>query len=256
MKRIFNSALSTSFSKRNLHTLNSCGMIFRQLIDYETKTFTYILSDAKSKEAVIIDPVIEKVERDLQIIKQLDLKLKYALNTHVHADHITGSGKLKENLKGIKSMISKSSGAKADVHLSEGDEIKFGDIKIECISTPGHTAGCMTFLIKDSKILFTGDTLLIRGCGRTDFQDGSSDDLYNSVHEKIFKLPDDFLIYPGHDYNGFTSSSVGEEKKFNQRLNHNKEKFINIMSELNLPYPNKIDSSLPANMVCGIVDNK
>lgn len=230
-------------------------MSFRQLVDYETKTFTYLLHDFATKEAVIIDPVIEKVDRDIKLIKELDLKLKYAINTHVHADHITGSGLLKQKLPGVKTMISAESKAKGDIYLKDGDEIKFGSLHLDCLATPGHTNGCMSFVSHISKLVFTGDALLIRGCGRTDFQQGSSEKLFESVHNKILKLPNEYIVFPGHDYNGFTSSSIAEEKEYNPRLSQTKEKFIDIMNNLQLPYPKMIDSALPANMVCGLLDD-
>lgn len=229
----------------------------RQLFEQTTSTYTYIVADRKSKEAVIIDPVITTVARDVQLLKQLGLNLRYAINTHVHADHITGSGRLKALLPGCKSVIAKVSGAKADVLINDGDVIEIGDksqpLKIECRSTPGHTNGCMTYVWHDGTSVFTGDSLLIRGCGRTDFQQGSSEKLYHSIHKRIFTLPDNFTVYPGHDYTGQTSSTVGEEKRFNTRLTKSQEEFIRFMHELKLSYPHQIDKALPANMVCGIL---
>ncbi|CAF0995743.1 unnamed protein product [Brachionus calyciflorus] len=228
------------------------SVIFRQLVDNATYTYTYILADLKSREAVIIDPVYEKVERDVELINQLELKLKYALNTHVHADHITGSGRIKSFMPNVKSVISEASKAVADIHIKDGDKIQFGNEFLHVLGTPGHTNGCLTFVSHTAKIAFTGDALLIRGCGRTDFQQGNSEVLYDSIHKKILSLPDEYSVFPGHDYMGRTSSSIGEEKRFNPRLTQNKEDFIETMKNLNLVYPRLMDVAVPANMVCGL----
>ncbi|KAK2191804.1 hypothetical protein NP493_45g05052 [Ridgeia piscesae] len=230
------------------------SLIFRQLFDNTTYTYTYLLADSESKEAVIIDPVIELVDRDLRIIKDFDLKLCYALNTHVHADHVTGSGRLKQSIPSCQSVIAAVSKAKASVHVKDGDVLKFGKFDLEIRATPGHTNGCLTFVLHECGLAFTGDALLIRGCGRTDFQQGSSETLYKSVHDKIFSLPEDFLLYPGHDYTGQTMTTVGEEKKLNKRLTKDLKSFTELMNNLKLPYPKKIDQALPANMVCGVFD--
>ncbi|KAK6168516.1 hypothetical protein SNE40_021031 [Patella caerulea] len=230
--------------------------IFKQLLDYKSYTYTYLLGDCLSREAVLIDPVIEMADRDIQVIKDLGLNLKYAVNTHVHADHITGSGVLKKRLKDCKSMIASVSQAKADIKLNEGDLIKFGGHELEVRSTPGHTDGCLSYVWHDKMVVFTGDAVLIRGCGRTDFQQGDAGRLYDSVHKKIFVLPKDYIIYPAHDYTGQTSSTVGEEIRYNSRLSKTRDEFIKIMKELNLPYPKQIDKALPANMVCGIFDEE
>lgn len=227
---------------------------FRQLFDEATWTYTYLLADLNTREAVIIDPVLEKAKRDANLVKDLGFTLKYALNTHMHADHITGSGWLKQLLPGSKSVIAKASGAKADIHINEGDPVIFGRHRIDTLATPGHTNGCMSFVIHEQGCIFTGDTVLIRGCGRTDFQEGDPAHLYENVHSKIFSLPENFRIYPAHDYKGLMESSVWEEKTYNPRLTKTKEEFINIMNNLNLPYPKKIDVSLPANRECGVYD--
>ncbi|XP_011192725.1 persulfide dioxygenase ETHE1, mitochondrial [Zeugodacus cucurbitae] len=227
---------------------------FRQLFDEGTWTYTYLLADLNTREAVIIDPVLEMAKRDATLVKELGFTLKYALNTHMHADHITGSGWLKQLLPGSKSVIAKASGAKADIHLNEGDPVTFGRHRIDTLATPGHTNGCMSFVIHEQGCIFTGDTVLIRGCGRTDFQEGDAGHLYENVHSKIFTLPDSFRIYPAHDYKGTMESSVWEEKTYNPRLTKTKEEFIEIMNNLNLPYPKKIDVSLPANRECGVYD--
>jgi len=233
---------------------NSSHFIFRQWFDRESCTYTYLLADPGTREALIIDPVIQLSERDAQQIQDLGLSLKYAVNTHVHADHITGTGLLKKLLESsaVKSIISKASGAAADIHVENGDEINFGNFALEVRSTPGHTNGCVSYVFHPSRMVFTGDAVLIRGCGRTDFQEGCSETLYNSVMTQIFSLPDEYSIYPAHDYKGLTVSTVGEEKKHNPRLTKSLEEFKTIMSNLNLSYPKQIDVALPANKVCGL----
>ncbi|KAL4228753.1 Ethylmalonic encephalopathy 1 [Mactra antiquata] len=226
--------------------------IFRQLLEYKSFTYTYLLADIDSGEAVLIDPVIETVDRDVKLINDMGLKLLYGVNTHVHADHITGTGKLKEKIPTCKSVISKVGKAKADIHLNHGDKIKFGKHELEARSTPGHTNGCMTYVWHEKGLAFTGDAVLIRGCGRTDFQEGDSSTLFDSVHKQIFSLPQDYKLYPAHDYTGQTSTTVAEETKFNPRLSKPKEEFVQIMKNLNLPYPKQIDKALPANLLCGI----
>lgn len=232
----------------------SNDFFFRQLFDPKSSTYTYLLADIASKKGLIIDPVIEWADRDAQIIRELGIDLIYALNTHMHADHITGSGKLKTLLAGCRSVISRASGAKADILLNHHDHLTFGRHKLVAHSTPGHTEGCMTFVCDEQGIAFTGDTLLIRGCGRTDFQGGSAEKLYESVHSVIFKLPKNYCLYPAHDYSGKTVSTVAEELAFNPRLTKSLDEFINIMNNLNLAYPKMIDVAVPANKVCGIYE--
>ncbi|CAK8534873.1 unnamed protein product [Lathyrus sativus] len=242
------------------YSSSSSKLLFRQLFEKESSTYTYLLADAShaDKPALLIDPVDRTVDRDLSLIQELGLKLVYALNTHVHADHVTGTGLIKSKVPGVKSVISKASGATADVYVQQGDKIHFGDLYLEVRATPGHTLGCLTYVTGDGpdqpqpRAAFTGDTLLIRGCGRTDFQGGSSENLYKSVHSQIFTLPKDTLLYPAHDYKGFSVSTVGEEIQYNPRLTKDEETFKNIMANLNLSYPKMIDVAVPANMVCGI----
>lgn len=229
--------------------------IFRQLFDFRTFTYTYLLADDKTKEAVLIDPVFEQLERDLGILHDLGLSLVYGVNTHMHADHVTSTGRLKQQTE-CKSLISKASGARADRYLVDGDLIKFGNQVLECRSTPGHTDGCMTFVWHEKAMAFTGDALLIRKCGRTDFQQGDARKLYEMVHSKILSLPDHFLLYPGHDYSGQTVTSVAEEKRLNQRLTKPIDEFVKIMEGLNLPYPKFIDIALPSNLIDGEIDVK
>ncbi|KAH9779564.1 persulfide dioxygenase ETHE1-like [Citrus sinensis] len=241
---------------------SSSKLLFRQLFEKESSTYTYLLADVNhpDKPALLIDPVDKTVDRDLNVIKELGLKLVYAMNTHVHADHVTGTGLIKSKVPGVKSIISKASGSKADLHVEHGDKVSFGDLFLEVRATPGHTLGCVTYVSGEGpdqpqpRMAFTGDALLIRGCGRTDFQGGSSSQLYKSVHSQIFTLPKDTLIYPAHDYKGFTVSTVGEEIQYNPRLTKDEETFKSIMENLNLSYPKMIDIAVPANLVCGMQD--
>lgn len=227
--------------------------IFYQLFESESSTYTYLLADPETREALIIDPVLKTVERDLQLVKETGVKLKFVLDTHVHADHITAADELRKRL-GVKAAV--SAGAKvacADINLRDGDEIIIGRLKLKALATPGHTDSCMSFYGQGK--VFTGDALLIRGCGRTDFQQGSAERLYESVHAKLFSLPDDTSVYPGHDYRGQTHSTIELEKRFNPRLGGGKSlgEFIKIMSELKLDYPKNIQAALPANLGCGKV---
>ncbi len=230
-------------------------MIFRQLFDRDSCTYTYLLADEKTGEAILIDPVRELVERDEQILRELGLTLRYTLETHVHADHVTASGLLRQRM-GSQSVVARVAGANcADILVSHGDKVVFGEHSLEVRRTPGHTDGCVAYVDHEGQRVFTGDTLLIRGCGRTDFQQGSPATLYKSVHEQLFSLPDHFAVYPGHDYKGRTSSTVGEEKRHNPRLGKNKtlEQFTEIMENLKLANPKKIDIAVPANQQCGLL---
>ncbi|CAH7384635.1 persulfide dioxygenase ETHE1, mitochondrial [Phodopus roborovskii] len=227
-------------------------VLLRQMFEPKSCTYTYLLGDPESREALLIDPVLETAHRDAHLVKELGLKLLYAVNTHCHADHITGSGVLRSLLPGCQSVISRLSGAQADVHIEEGDSIRFGRFALETRASPGHTPGCVTFVLNDQSMAFTGDALLIRGCGRTDFQQGCARTLYHSVHEKIFTLPGNCLIYPAHDYHGLTVSTVEEERTLNPRLTLSCEEFIKVMDNLNLPKPQQIDVAVPANMRCGV----
>ena len=181
-------------------------LIFHQLFEKETSTYTYLLGDPETKEAIIIDPVVEMVERDGKLVEDLGLKLKYVLDTHVHADHVTASGEIRKRTGAKVGLSSAYDMACPDLHLEDGQELKFGPYTIKAIHTPGHTSGCLTYKIDN--MIFTGDALLVRGCGRTDFQEGSSEKLFTSVREKLFNLSDDTIVFPGHDYKGFTKTSV------------------------------------------------
>ena len=228
-------------------------MIFRQLFDRQSCTYTYLLADGETKDAVLIDPVREQVDRDITLLGELGLKLRYTLETHIHADHVTSSGLLRDRL-GSKSVVSSAGGANcASVQAGHGEVIRFGSLALEVRHTPGHTDGCVSYVLDDHSLVFTGDTLFIRGCGRTDFQQGDAARLYDSVHGQILSLPDDCIIYPGHDYKGRTCSTVREEKRFNPRLGggRTKAEFIAIMESLDLANPAKIDVAVPANLKCG-----
>jgi len=232
----------------------SANFLFRQLFDRDSCTYTYLLADTDTKEAILIDPVIDLAERDAAICKDLGLKLLFAINTHMHADHITGTGLLKKLVPGVQSVISKAAGAKADIYLEPGDHIKFGSHQLEVRATPGHTSGCVTYVSHTQGCAFTGDAVMIRGCGRTDFQEGDPNMLYDSVWNQVFSLPENFKIFPAHDYQGRTVTSVSEEKTLNPRLTKPRDEFVKIMNELGLPYPKKIDESLPANKACGLYE--
>ena len=226
-------------------------MAFRQLFDPESSTYTYLIADDATHEAVLIDPVMEQASRDLALLRELGLSLRWTLETHVHADHVTGADTLRQKL-GSKSVVHRDAGAMCgDLLVTDGVHLIVGTLDLEVRYTPGHTNGCISFFAGDR--IFTGDSLLIGGCGRTDFQSGDSGQLFDSIHAKIFSLADDVIIYPGHDYNGNTQSTVGNERKNNRRLGNNvsREEFIKIMSELKLAYPKYIDVALPANQACG-----
>lgn len=236
-------------------------MIFHQLFESESSTYTYLLADEASGEAVLIDAVVETMERDLALVHELGLKLLYVLDTHVHADHVTAAGSIRDRVSGVRTGLSHRAGvACADLALKEGDKIAFGRYHLQVLETPGHTDSCLSLYVEIrpetdgfEALVFTGDALLIRGCGRTDFQQGSSDRLYESVTSKLFTLPSETKVYPAHDYRGHTSSSIAAEKRHNPRLGQGrtKEQFVKIMSELKLAQPKKIHEALPANLVCG-----
>lgn len=227
------------------------ALIFRQFFESESSTYTYLLADSETAEALLIDSVVETMERDLRFINEMGLKLKFLVETHVHADHITASGAIRQRT-GALIVVGKAAGVEtADIQLQDGDSIEIGDYRLKALSTPGHTAGCTSYFL--SPYVFTGDALLIRGCGRTDFQGGSSETLFRSVRERIFTLPGDVLVCPAHDYNGCTLSSIKEEKEHNPRLKISKslQEFRDLMENLNLADPKKMDVAVPANLVSG-----
>lgn len=228
-------------------------MIFRQLFDPQSSTYTYLLADPASREALMIDPVFEQARRDIALIEELGLDLKWTLETHVHADHVTGAWLLKEKLGSRIGLSAASEAQGADRYLKDGEKIAFGRRQLEARATPGHTNGCMTYVLDDQSMTFTGDALLIRGCGRTDFQQGDPQTLFRSVRGKIFSLPDDCTLYPGHDYRGLTATSVGEEKLYNPRLAEAvlEQDFVGYMKHLGLPHPKQMEVAVPANLKCG-----
>ena len=226
-------------------------MLFRQLFDSESNTYTYLLADLEQEKAILVDPVIEQLERDLKLLKELDLTLVYCLETHIHADHITGTGKLRE-ITGCLGIVPENAEANcADRQIKDGETLELGNIVIKAIATPGHTDSHMAYLI-DRDIVLTGDALFIRGCGRTDFQNGNPGQLYDSVTQKLFTLSDRTLVYPAHDYRGHTVSTIGEEKQWNPRfVGKDRQSFIQFMNNLNLPDPKKMMEAVPANQQCG-----
>ena len=228
-------------------------MIFRQLFDSKSSTYTYLLADEVSKEAVLIDPVLEQVSRDIALINELGLTLKYSIDTHCHADHVTGAWLLKHKTQSLITCADVIQAKNMDVGLNHGDVIKFGTLELEVRATPGHTDGCLTYVCHSEKVAFTGDALLIRGCGRCDFQQGDAGQLFDSIQQQILSLSDDFMLYPGHDYSGRCATSVAEEKQFNARLggNASKQDFVGYMDNMTLPHPKYIDIALPANLKSG-----
>jgi sulfur dioxygenase len=227
------------------------NIAMKQFFDEECSGFTYIVWDQKTFDALIIDPVKRNVDRDLAFLKENNLKLLLILDTHIHADHVTSSCAIKEATGAIIAHNIYTSVKNADFPLSDGETIFAGSIQVKAIHTPGHTNSCMSYLIGNR--VFTGDTLMIRGCGRTDFQEGDSHRLFASVREKLFNLPDETLVCPAHDYKGMTSSTIGEEKRENPRLNMSitEEKFVEIMRNLNLKAPVNLEESVRQNLSCG-----
>lgn len=235
------------------------NLVFRQLFDAASSTYTYLLGDLASREAVIIDTVFEQHLRDLALIQELGLTLVASLDSHCHADHVTGSW-LMQHASGCLIGISKRYGAsvpQANLLLEHGDRVDFGHRHLEVRATPGHTDGCLTFVTDDRCLAFTGDCLLIRGTGRCDFQQGDASRMFHSITEQIFSLPDDCLIYPAHDYSGRTVSSVGEEKAHNPRMGGlaDERDFVGFMQNMKLPHPKQIAVAVPANLRCGMPED-
>lgn len=224
-------------------------MIFRQFYDADSSTYTYLIGDPKTRQAVLIDPVLEQVDRDLQFVRELDLELTHVFETHVHADHVTGAGALRERT-GCTVVGGVGGASCADRHVRHEEEIQVGDLKFRALATPGHTDDSISFYVDG--MVFTGDALFVRGTGRTDFQNGNAEQLYDSITRILFALPDETLVYPGHDYLGRMVSTIGEEKRHNPRLaGKSKAEFVDIMDKLELPRPKHIDVAVPANRVCG-----
>ena len=225
-------------------------MIFKQVFDNKTSTFTYIIASAKGREAVIIDPVIENVNEYIQLLKNLDLKLVKVIDTHIHADHVTGASRLKQETNCTTLMGEHTPAETVEVKVKDNEIIHIDNLKIKSLYTPGHTSDSYSFLLDN--YLFTGDTLLINGTGRTDFQSGSSKEAYNSIFHRLLKLPEDTVLYPGHDYNGKEFSTIGNEKKFNPRLKvKNIDEYVELMSNLNLAKPKLIDINVSRNIKLG-----
>ena len=225
-------------------------MILKQVFDNKTSTYTYLIASAKGREALIIDPVLENVDEYIQLLKKLDLKLVKVIDTHIHADHVTGATKLKQVTNCTTLMGEHTPADAVEIKVKDNELIKIDGLKIKSLYTPGHTSDSYSFL--QDNYLFSGDTLLINGTGRTDFQNGNPKDAYNSLFNNILKLPEETLVYPGHDYNGKFSSTIGNEKKFNPRLQvKNVDEYVEIMSNLNLSKPEMIDSNVSKNIRLG-----
>ena len=225
-------------------------MIFKQVFDTKTSTYTYLIASAKGREAAIIDPVLENVDEYIQLLNELDLKLVKVIDTHIHADHVTGASKLKQATNCTTLMGEHTPADAVEIKVKDNELIKIDGLKIKSLYTPGHTSDSYSFLLDN--YLFSGDTLLINGTGRTDFQNGSSKDAYNSLFNNILKLPEETLVYPGHDYNGKFSSTIGNEKKFNPRLQvKSVDEYVEIMSNLNLSKPEMMDSNVSKNIKLG-----
>jgi glyoxylase-like metal-dependent hydrolase (beta-lactamase superfamily II) len=234
-------------------------MIFRQLFEPTASAYTYLIACEQTREAALIDPVLETVNRDLALLGQLGLALKYTIETHIHADHVTGADRLRDLTGSQTAVPEKSAARQVDVPIREGEPICVGTLRLEPLHTPGHTDDHHAFLLRSTGAwrVFTGDALMIDGCGRTDFQNGDAATLYRSVHDKLFSLPDETLVYPGHDYQQRQVSSIWQERARNPRLGGGKsvEEFVAIMTALDLPRPKMMDVAVPANLECGEVQS-
>lgn len=229
-------------------------MIFQQFFEQESSTYSYLLASEQSREAVLIDPVASEIEHYAKALKAKDLKLIYSLDTHVHADHVTAANLLRDRF-GCKTVLHREANVDcADLMITDRTVLRVGELLIEARYTPGHTQACTSYVV--GEMVFTGDALLIDGCGRTDFQEGNASVLYDSIHQQIFSLSDETVVYPGHDYHGRMSSTVQQERLFNSRLGGGRTRadFIEVMANLNLPYPKKMDIALPVNKTCGQAD--
>src|SRR5262245_25053796 len=228
-------------------------MLLRQLYDQASSTYTYLLADERTREAVLIDSVFEQHARDAALIRELDLRLYHVLDTHCHADHVTGAWLMKMAFGSNIGLAREYGAENVDYPLEHGMLIRFGEASLEVRATPGHTAGCLSFVTRGRDAVFTGDALLVRGAGRTDFQQGDAARLFHSIREQLFTLPDDCKVYPGHDYEGRTSSTIGEERRYNSRIGGDarEEDFVGYMRNLGLPHPKQIAIAVPANLRSG-----
>jgi len=231
-------------------------VLLRQLFDAESSTFTYLLADPERRVAALIDPVLGQIERDLTLLRELGLELALVLDTHVHADHVTAAGELRKRT-GARTAASGVGAPCVDTKLSHEDALQLGSLTIRALATPGHTDDSMCFVVSDAETyVFTGDTLLVRGTGRTDFQNGSAVALHDSITRVLFELGDQTIVLPGHDYRGFTRTTIGEERRHNPRLaGKSVDEFVKIMNGLALPRPKKLDEAVPANRACGRVEH-
>ncbi|WP_415299478.1 MBL fold metallo-hydrolase [Candidatus Pelagibacter sp. Uisw_134_02] len=225
-------------------------MLFKQVFDKKTSTYTYLIASSKGREALIIDPVLDNVEEYIKLLNEFNLKLVKVIDTHIHADHITGASKLKEQTNCTTIMGDQTPADAVEIKVKDEEIIKLDQLEIKALHTPGHTSDSYSFLLNNC--LFSGDTLLINGTGRTDFQNGSAKDAYNSIFNRLLKLSEETLLYPGHDYNGKKNSSIGNEKKFNPRLQaKNEDEYVEIMNNLSLPKPKLIDINVARNIKLG-----
>ena len=227
-------------------------MIFKQVFDEKSSTYTYLIASSKGREALIIDPVLENVEEYIALLNELDLKLVKVIDTHIHADHVTGASKLKDETQCVTIMGNHTPADTVEIKIKDEETIQLDQLSIKALYTPGHTSDSFSFLMDN--YLFSGDTLLINGTGRTDFQNGDAKESYNSIFNRLLKLPDETLLYPAHDYNGEKVSTIGKEKKMNPRLQvNNVNEYIEIMSNLNLKKPNEIDFNIASNLKLGLI---
>lgn len=232
-------------------------MLFRQLYDAASSTYSYLLADPATRKAVLIDPVFERFQRDLALIRELALSLVCTLDTHCHADHVTGAWLMQQALGSRIGLAAVYGAANVDLPLRHGDRVEFGELLLDVRATPGHTDGCLSFVTTDQRAVFSGDALLVRGAGRTDFQQGSPHTLFRSIKQQLFTLPDDCHVYPAHDYEGRTVSTIGEEKAFNPRIGGGarEEDFVGYMRNLGLPHPKQLDIAVPANLRAGLPES-
>ena len=227
-------------------------MIFKQVFDQKSSTYTYLIASSTGREALIIDPILENVEDYIKLLSELDLRLVKVIDTHIHADHVTGAGKLRDKTKCVTIMGDHTPADAVEIKVKDEEVIKLDELNIRALYTPGHTSDSYSFLMDN--YLFSGDTLLINGTGRTDFQNGNAKDSYDSIFHKLLRLPSETLLYPGHDYNGKMVSSIGKEKKFNPRLQINDvDEYIEIMDNLNLKKPDQIDFNIASNLKLGSI---